>query len=92
MYDRFADVYDRMMSETPYDMWFKRLAACLERQGKTGGHLCELGCGTGEMTGRFADAGYEVTGIDLSPDMLALAAQKKKYFIFKSGYDRFFVA
>ncbi len=54
MYDRFADVYDRMMSETPYDIWFEKLTAYLERQGKTGGHLCELGCGTGEMTGRFA--------------------------------------
>lgn len=78
MYDRFADVYDRMMSETPYDMWFERLLAYLQRQGKTCGHLCELGCGTGEMTERFADVGYEVTGIDLSPDMLALAAEKKK--------------
>lgn len=78
MYNRFADVYDRMMSEMPYDIWFKRLSACLGRQGKTGGHLCELGCGTGEMTGRFADIGFEVTGIDLSPDMLALAAEKKK--------------
>lgn len=78
MYDRFADVYDRMMSETPYDIWFQRLTAYLERRGKTSGHLCELGCGTGEMAGRFADAGFEVTGIDLSPDMLALAAEKKK--------------
>ena len=76
MYDRFADVYDRMMSETPYDIWFEKLTAYLERQGKTGGHLCELGCGTGEMTGRFAEGGYEVTGIDLSPDMLAVADQK----------------
>ncbi len=78
MYDRFADIYDRMMSETPYDIWFERLTAYLECQGKTGGHLCELGCGTGEMTGRFAEVGYEVTGIDLSTDMLALAAEKKK--------------
>lgn len=78
MYDRFADVYDRMMSETPYDIWFQRLTAYLERRGKTSGHLCELGCGTGEMAGRFADAGFEVTGIDLSPDMLALAEEKKK--------------
>lgn len=46
--------------------------------GKTDGHLCELGCGTGVMSARFADAGYEVTGIDNSSDMLALAEEKKK--------------
>ncbi len=78
MYDRFAGIYDAMMSEIPYEMWFERLYSYLRKQGKTGGHLCELGCGTGEMTGRFAGKGFEVTGIDLSPDMLALAAEKKK--------------
>lgn len=78
MYQKFSMIYDRVMCETPYDEWFEKLYALLRRQGKDGGHLCELGCGTGEMTGRFADAGYEVTGIDLSPDMLAQAVDKKR--------------
>lgn len=78
MYEEFAGIYDRMMSEIPYDQWFQKLASYLERQGKKGGHLCELGCGTGEMCRRFSAAGYEVTGIDLSPDMLAAAEQKQK--------------
>ena len=78
IYGGFAGVYDDMMSEIPYEMWFEKLHEYLKKQGKSGGHLCELGCGTGEMTGRFAKVGYEVTGIDLSPDMLALAAGKKE--------------
>lgn len=78
MYEQFAGIYDRMMSEIPYDVWFKKLHTYLKDQGFKKGHLCELGCGTGEMTGRFSDAGYEVTGIDLSPDMLALARDKEK--------------
>ena len=77
-YGKFAGLYDAMMSEIPYDVWFERLYSYLKKQGLPGGHLCELGCGTGEMASRFAAEGYEVTGIDLSPDMLALAAQKKK--------------
>lgn len=78
MYEGFAGIYDRMMSEIPYDKWFRKLYSYLEQHGKRGGHLCELGCGTGEMSRRFSNAGYEVTGIDLSPDMLAMAVQKEK--------------
>lgn len=78
MYNEFAGIYDAMMSEIPYDIWFEKLYAYMEKNGKTGGHLCELGCGTGEMSRRFAEAGYEVTGIDLSTDMLAMAMEKKK--------------
>lgn len=78
MYEEFAGIYDRMMSEIPYDKWFQKLFSYLKRHGKESGHLCELGCGTGEMSRRFWSAGYEVTGIDLSPDMLAVAAQKQK--------------
>lgn len=78
MYQAFSVIYDRVMCEIPYDEWFEKLSALLKRQGKGGGHLCELGCGTGEMAGRFFDAGYEVTGIDLSPDMLARAVDKRR--------------
>lgn len=78
MYKEFAGIYDRMMSEIPYDKWFQKLCSYLKRHGKESGHLCELGCGTGEMSRRFSDAGYEVTGIDFSPDMLAVAAQKQE--------------
>ncbi len=78
MYEEFSIVYDSVMSDIPYGKWFERLHHELKKQGKTGGHLCELGCGTGEMTGRFCEAGYEVTGIDRSPDMLARAMEKKE--------------
>lgn len=78
MYQRFSEVYDQMMEEIPYDEWFERLHHYMISCGKESGHLCELGCGTGQMTGRFADVGYDVTGIDLSPDMLSIAMQKKK--------------
>lgn len=78
MYEEFSVVYDSVMSDIPYDKWFERLRRELERLGKAGGHLCELGCGTGEMTGRFCGAGYEVTGIDISADMLARAMEKKE--------------
>ncbi len=41
-----------------------------------GAHVVDLACGVGIACVRFARAGYRVTGIDLSADMLALARQR----------------
>lgn len=40
---------------------------------RTGGPLLELGCGTGRLAVPLAAAGFRVTGVDLSPEMLAFA-------------------
>lgn len=40
---------------------------------KTGGPVLELGVGTGRLALPVAEAGYSVTGLDSSPQMLALA-------------------
>ncbi|HKP16209.1 MAG TPA: class I SAM-dependent methyltransferase [Gemmatimonadaceae bacterium] len=46
-----------------------------ERAGAAS-RVLELGCGTGRLTLPLAQAGHEVTGIDLSPAMLARARAK----------------
>jgi SAM-dependent methyltransferase len=38
--------------------------------------IADLGCGTGSVTALLAEAGYEVTGVDLSPAMVAAAKAK----------------
>ncbi len=38
--------------------------------------ILELGCGTGNYTKILAERGYDVTGVDLSKDMLEIARQK----------------
>lgn len=40
------------------------------------GAILDIGCGTGSLSMILAGLGYEVTGIDLSPAMLALAEAK----------------
>ena len=40
------------------------------------GRLLDLGCGTGRHTVHFAAKGFEVTGVDLSEHMLAVARRK----------------
>ena len=44
--------------------------------GSKGGDLLELGCGTGRHAMNFAELGWNVTGIDLSPVMVARAKQR----------------
>ncbi len=54
--------------------WNELLA---ERLGSlTGRHVLELACGTGEFTSLLVGAGADVTGLDLSPGMLARARAK----------------
>jgi SAM-dependent methyltransferase len=43
---------------------------------RTRGPLLELGCGTGRLLIPLARAGYQVTGVDLSPAMLAITRQR----------------
>ena len=41
-----------------------------------GGPLLDLACGTGRMALRMAAQGYQVTGVDIVPEMIAQARQK----------------
>lgn len=77
MYEKFANVYDHMMDQIPYEEWFEQLKNYLVSHGVEQGTICELGCGTGTMTERFAKAGYQMIGVDSSAEMLALAQDKK---------------
>ena len=74
-YTGFASVYDTFMDNVPYDEWAEYVTGILKEQGITEGLVCELGCGTGQMTRRLADAGYEMIGIDLSAEMLDIARE-----------------
>jgi ubiquinone/menaquinone biosynthesis C-methylase UbiE len=83
MYEGFANVYEHMMNHIPYEEWFEKIRVYLTEHGVSSGTVCELGCGTGIMTEKFAAAGYNMIGIDRSEDMLALAQEKKE----ESGSD-----
>lgn len=76
-YSDFATVYDRLMDNIPYDEWFTYLHGLLTEYGADSGIIAELGCGTGSITERMADCGYDMIGIDNSPSMLNIANDKK---------------
>lgn len=73
-YERFAEVYDELMTDIPYEQyveWVSKYAPS-EKFPK----LLDIGCGTGVLGMLLASAGYTVSGLDLSEDMLSVAAAR----------------
>lgn len=77
-YTGFAEVYDELMEDVPYAEWCERIVYILREHGINDGLVLDLGCGSGTMTELLADAGYDMTGVDLSPEMLEKAKLKKE--------------
>ncbi len=75
-YTDFAFLYDEFMEDTPYDEWCVFICDKLKSRGIIDGLVCDLGSGTGEMTVRLKEKGYDMIGIDNSESMLAIARAK----------------
>ena len=82
-YTNFAKVYDLFMDNVPYDKWVEQIKDILYKEDIKDGLICDLGCGTGAITERLANLGYDMIGIDNSYDMLDVAMEKK----YASGND-----
>jgi ubiquinone/menaquinone biosynthesis C-methylase UbiE len=72
-YRRIASFYDAVVE--PFNRKLRGYVAKVARP-ETGLKVLEIGCGTGTNLELFADAGCDVSGIDLSPSMMELAKQK----------------
>lgn len=77
-YGVFSEFYDALTANVSYDTVSQVLSSLLTRYGKSRGLLLDLACGTGSVSVRLAEKGYEVIGADLSPEMLS-EAQNKAY-------------
>ena len=66
---------------------FNLLTNKLNDMGLQERNYLTLACGTGELSLRLAGEGYDVTGVDLSADMLAVAREKAE----RKGHSLFLV-
>lgn len=74
-YGDFAAAYDALTFNVPYDEIADYYAEIL--RGMTDGRrILDMGCGTGSLTVRLAERGFDALGQDASPDMLTFAAAK----------------
>ena len=71
-----AKYYDALMSGVDYEKWADFYVACFDKFGDGVKKVVDIGCGTGNITVPLASRGYVMTGVDLSAEMLALAAKK----------------
>lgn len=77
-YGEFAAVYDRLMDDFDYPRWAEYYMEIIARAGCAPKKLCDCACGTGSMSQEFARRGLAVTGVDISRDMLEIAAVKAR--------------
>ncbi len=75
-YEDLAVVYDLLMDEIDYAAWADYLDELLRENHCPGNRLLDLGCGTGSITVRMAQRGYQVTAVDVSAPMLERARAK----------------
>jgi ubiquinone/menaquinone biosynthesis C-methylase UbiE len=78
MYQDFAEIYDLLMNNVNYDSWADYYVRLLSIYGVREGKVCECACGTGSLTIPLYRAGFQMTGVDLSREMLWQAAQKAR--------------
>lgn len=77
-YEKLAAVYDSFMYDVSYAEWAEYISRMM-----TGVAVLEYACGTGGLTLELCARGFDVLGVDISEDMLDVAAQKLR----KNAYD-----
>lgn len=75
-YTVLARCYDRLTADVDYLKWADYVERHFRKWKRPVRCVAELGCGTGSLTKLLAERSYQVTAVDLSPDMLAVAEQK----------------
>src|SRR3954464_9264170 len=80
----YAEKVRGLLGQRPYLRASLALFAELV-QGAGGGPVADVGCGPGYVTGYLHDAGVDVFGIDLSPEMIAIARRDYPHLRFEVG-------
>ncbi|MEO0116009.1 MAG: class I SAM-dependent methyltransferase [candidate division WOR-3 bacterium] len=78
-FEKFAFYYDSFMKElVDYERWVNYTIKIWQREGKAVRSVLDLACGTGIPSLLLAKKGFLVTGLDSSPEMLAVFREKTK--------------
>ena len=75
-YHALAVSYDRLTNDVDYEATVAFYNEILKREGLRPRTAVDLACGTGSVTAILARQGLEVTGVDLSEEMLTVAMEK----------------
>jgi SAM-dependent methyltransferase len=76
-YQNFAYIYDDLMKDVPYDAWINFFQRNIQGN-RNKGKVLDVACGTGTLSIPLAKMGFNVTGLDLSSEMLSVADEKAR--------------
>ena len=77
-YHFLARCYDRLTYDVDYAAWADYIEKHFRKSSLPGNTVLDLACGTGSLTRELALRGYEMIGVDQSPEMLSEAAEKNR--------------
>lgn len=77
IYSSFAMFYDQLTENINYDDRAAYFNSITKKHGNGGNLLLDLACGTGSLSIKMEDLGFDVIGTDVSVDMLNMAMEKK---------------
>lgn len=80
----YAELLRDALAEKPLDRAVLGAFADLVRAGGRG-PVVDLGCGPGRITAHLKDLGLDVFGVDLSPEMIAVARRSHPKLRFEEG-------
>lgn len=76
-YTKFARLYDSLMNaDVNYEKWADYIENLFDKYDKSPNLICDLACGTGNITLPLSHRGYDMIGVDKSFDMLSIAREK----------------
>lgn len=75
-YETLALCYDGFTTDINYSKWADYVERQIARSKRPIHTVLDLACGTGSLSWILAERGYELIGVDLSPDMLSQAMEK----------------
>lgn len=77
-YTGLSALYDMLMDDVAYDAWAERLDTLFKQTLAEAPRVrvADCACGTGALTVRLKKMGYDITGSDISEDMLRVAYDK----------------
>ena len=75
MYREFAEIYDRVMDNVPYDEWSSFLIRQIHKYKPDSEFILDLACGTGNISFYLKQV-FSLSGMDISEKMLDIARIK----------------
>ncbi len=77
MYNDFAEIYDKLQ-DIDYNSFIRYYLKIFDKYNLNPSLVLDLACGTGNITLPMAQLGYDMIGVDLSEEMLGIAADKAR--------------